>query len=128
MAELSELLLKYKGRLEDVPRKAVIALASEVIAATPVDLGTLRGDWSLGIDAEPPDRAGTTLALDVAELASSVGSLSLGGVAKFYNQMPYAHRIEYEGWSQQAPAGMLWPAVKRWDLTVERIIRADSDL
>lgn len=126
MDDLTRFIKGYNGDLEEIPRKAVIVLATEVIVNTPVDEGTLRGDWSIGVNAEPPARNGTTTALSEAELAQALSTLGLGGHVRFYNQMPYARRIEYEGWSPQAKNGMLQPAVKRWDLIVEAVAKNGS--
>lgn len=121
--DLSAILRGYPGRMEEVARKAVVALAGQVITGTPVDLGTLRGDWSIGLNSAAQGRGGNLNAMNEAELQTAVAGLKVGGFVTFYNQMPYVRRIEYEGWSNQAPNGMLWVNVKRWEDIVMEVAR-----
>jgi hypothetical protein len=93
-------------------RDAVIYLATEALARvtekSPFDLGTFQNNWLISIGA-PND--GTTMTL------GEFGAMSAGALASYatatgfpvlylQNNLPYALRLE-NGWSRQAPAGVL---------------------
>ena len=40
------------------------------------------------------------------------------------NSLPYAYRLEYDGWSRQAPAGMVRVTVVEFAQRFERAVRA----
>ena len=44
-----------------------------------------------------------------------VAALKGGGVTFMANNLPYAHRLEFEGWSRQAPEGMVRRTVARFN-------------
>jgi hypothetical protein len=79
---------------------------------TPVLTGRLRGNWQISSGApksgtvEVTDPTGTTTTAKVAEVA---GKLSNKDASVFLtNNLPYAYRIEYDGWSHtKAPEGMV---------------------
>ena len=81
--------------------------------------GRFRANWQVGINHQPQgetgrideSRAGTqTLAVNLA----SLGSYQLGDTIYILNNVPYAERLE-NGWSHQAPVGMVGVTVARLD-------------
>lgn len=83
--------------------------------------GRFRANWQYGVDAPPeaelfePDAGPYPSAgAVVAALASSIGGTTAGGASTglaghlhyLVNNLPYAQRLE-EGWSSQAPSGMV---------------------
>ena len=92
--------------------KAVVAVCSKltalVIAKTPELTGRLRGNWFASIDnysSEIKDKRRENQAkrdgLAIAKKAS-------GHIFTLTNNLPYAYRIEYLGWSHtKAPEGMV---------------------
>ena len=101
---------------------ATVDISSEIISRTPVDTGRLRGNWipSTGaaqvseLDRTEPDLAGVKAEADKA----------VGGVYFLVNSLPYARRIEYEGWSSvKAPQGMVRVSVQNWRATLQEAIR-----
>lgn len=104
-----------KGAAADIERlnKAVILeLFSSVILDTPVLEGRLRGSWQITSDNPAsgqveifdPSGRGTVKYID-----NFVRGLSGSKDFSVYltNNMPYAYRIEYDGWSSKAPQGMV---------------------
>lgn len=88
--------------------------------------GTARGNWqaSIGTPAtgtlDRPDADGSDSLADVqAQLERAVGDL-------YYltNNLPYIRRLEYDGWSTQAPGGMVRIAVAEFDEAVVAAVRA----
>jgi len=115
--------VKALDKVDKVRRASVLELFKLVIMATPVDTGRLRGNWQTTINSP----AGATTTRDdpsgAAALAEAMANLgSLADVVWFTNNLPYAERIEYEGWSRQAPEGMVRRHIAQW----QRIVSAKA--
>lgn len=119
-----------KQQAELIVQKTLIDLASSVVMMSPVDTGRFRANWQFGNGAI---NAATSADMDlggartVARLSGSISSgVKLGQVGVVYitNSLPYAFRLEYDGWSRQAPAGMVRVSVDRFAPTVRRVARA----
>lgn len=111
--------VKALDKVDKVRRASVLELFKLVIMATPVDTGRLRGNWQTTINS--PAGAATTRddpngAAALAEAMANLGSLA--DVVWFTNNLPYAERIEYEGWSRQAPEGMVRRHIAQWQRIV----------
>ena len=109
--DLSRLVAKAKGRTDTVVKKVMLEAFSKVVQKSPVDSGRLRANWtaSIGNYSKTPtaslDLSGSAT---IGKIAADVAVMNIGGQTIFLtNALPYAHRIEYEGWSKQAPAGMV---------------------
>lgn len=110
-------------KVDKVRRASVLELFKLVIYATPVDTGRLRGNWQTTINTP----AGSTReVLDpsggaaLAEVMANMGGLL--DVVWFTNNLPYVERIEYDGWSRQAPEGMVRKHIAQW----QRIVSAKA--
>lgn len=115
--------IKALDKVDKVRRASVLELFKLVIMATPVDTGRLRGNWQTTINSP----AGSEISRDdpsgAAALAEAMANLgSLADVVWFTNNLPYAERIEYEGWSRQAPEGMVRRHLAQW----QRIVSAKA--
>ena len=115
--------IKTMDRVDKVRRASVLELFKLVIYSTPVDTGRLRGNWQTTINTPKwgvidRDDAGGAAAL--AEAMANLGSLV--DVVWFTNNLPYAERIEYDGWSKQAPEGMVRRHLASW----QRIVAAKA--
>lgn len=72
--------------------------------------GRFRANWQFAngapasgvIDAVDPSGKETK-----ARLEAGIEATGAGGVTFISNNLPYGHRLEYEGWSKQQPAGMV---------------------
>lgn len=98
---------------EKVIRGTLLGLTSRIIKATPVDLGTLRGNWQSSIGTpilgttERTDKSGGA---SIAESSSSLKEIKIGDVFYMTNNLPYAAVIELGG-AGRAPVGMMRIAV-----------------
>lgn len=75
--------------------------------------GQFRANWriSFGLpDIKISDS--TNYASIPMEIKSELEAFKIGDRVVFSNPMPYGPRLEYDGWSTQAPDGMVRPAVK----------------
>ena len=84
-------------------------LLSGIVLNTPVDTGRARANWQTSIGApkstqlEATDKSGeATIANAQDDVANAAGNIFW-----ITNNLPYIYRLEYEGWSQQAPRGMV---------------------
>lgn len=69
--------------------------------------GRFRANWNVSYGtADESVSEATDKARAIAEAAKAL-SLPIGGITWMTNGLPYAYRLEYEGWSKQAPAGMV---------------------
>ena len=72
--------------------------------------GHFRANWQLGINIPP---SGEIAAVDPtgaetqAIIAARIPAQAAGNVFYLVNNLPYAYRLEFEGWSSQAPNGMV---------------------
>lgn len=112
-----------KGRIRMVAIESIIGFMDRVVQRSPVDTGLFRGNWQVRVNAKP---SGPIERLDKQPLGSPMGvgergaaranlsALVLGDHVWVTNELPYAQRLEYEGWSNQAPNGQLRLARIEW--------------
>lgn len=109
--DLSRLVEKANGNIDKAVRQALVLAAQGVVMNTPVDTGRLRSSWGFGVSAPkngPTDMTDKAGGATLTKIAQAVNSQEAG--PKFYitTGLPYARRIEYEGWSHtKAPNGMV---------------------
>jgi hypothetical protein len=112
--------------LDEAGRAIALELFGSVIKDTPVKSGRAKGNWQTSI-ARPKesevDRTGEGPAL--SELSAEVGKFSMGKLIWLSNNMPYIYRLEFLGWSQQAPSGMARKNVARIQSIVRDAVRAN---
>ncbi|WP_055134591.1 hypothetical protein [Pseudomonas mediterranea] len=88
--------------------------------------GRFRGNWQVSFETakegtlEQVDPSGS---LSKRQGTATIQNFSLGvGSIWLINNLPYGHRLEYEGWSTQAPAGMVRISVTEFQAFVNRAI------
>ncbi len=109
---------------EQMARAVLLQATAQIIERTPVKSGRARGNWqattgspATGVtDAEDKDGS-TTQAAAGETIQDAIGS-------EFYltNNLPYIRRLEFEGWSQQAPAGMVRITLQNVEQGIKRAI------
>ena len=96
-----------------------------VIMDTPVLDGRLRGNW-VAQNSKP--FTGTIERFDkigsetIGAILPEISKLKLDGTIFLSNNLPYAHRIEYEGYSGKSPDGMVRKNVTR----IQGIVKEES--
>lgn len=120
-------------KVEQVVRKSALELQAGMIERSPVDTGRFKGNFfvsvgtqtketSTRIDKTPigdADRSGA-----LAEAAARLDAWKPGQTIFIVNNLPYAKRLEYEGWSKQAPGGMVRLTVQDFAQAVKRAVEA----
>ena len=113
---------KQKKNVKDVAVKSLVDLSASVIVKTPVLDGILANSW-IGSVGEPSQEVATSGdnsgQLERVELAVNA---SIGGLFYLVNNQPYAHRIEFEGYSEKAPAGMLRISIENYQQYLDNAI------
>lgn len=143
--QLAAFAEKTKERIDDVHREMVIQIANSLITGSvvgnrdnwvsignyysfklkkvttdrkldPYTGGRFRANWVPGINQvntdasrEPDPEGDRTMAAIKAAIPKP------GGVFYITNSLPYAHRLEYEGWSKQMPAGVVRVTAMRFN-------------
>lgn len=108
-ADLERLVEKAKGNVEKATRMVVILAAQGLVMKSPVDTGRFRANWQFGVGninaatTDATDKAGMPT---LSRLQSEIGVAPIGGIFFISNSLPYAQRLE-DGWSKQAPTGMV---------------------
>lgn len=104
---------KVLGSIDKTKRATALAVYGKLIETTPVDTSRARSNWWMDINIA------STVVRD-ADNASSGGSQSLkvsqsetllADTIYITNNLPYIRRLD-EGYSQQAPAGMVAQSVQ----------------
>lgn len=128
---------KAEKAVDKTVRAITFALFREVIRRTPVGTsdtsrgyigGRLKGNWQASVGApatgtvERIDGSGTRT---VADMSAAIGGW--GSVTYLANNLPYAHRIEFDGWSHtKAPAGMVRVSQSRINAIVRQATRENK--
>lgn len=109
-----------KSRVNQIKQGVCIKLFSAIIKDTPVLSGRLRGNWQFSKNApiettttRTEDSHGSAVTNDAIQV---ILGTSRDDAVYMVNNLPYAHRIEYDGWSHdKAPTGMVRQNVARFN-------------
>lgn len=110
---------KRAGSAADlVVRKVCLDLFSDITNNTPVDTGRARANWFASINTPSNARveyagAASAAANQAISDAQAAIAKATGNVLWISNNLPYIYRLEFEGWSKQAPNGMVRLAIDR---------------
>lgn len=146
--DISKWVEKTKGDLDEVTRRATLAVANELIMRSPVGNhsewaipltksrktgkmhfnapvgyvgGRFRNNWQLGVGEMPTgeiENPDRSGKEAIARMEAAIPAQAAGKTYYIVNNLPYAMRLEY-GWSKQAPVGMVGLTVVRWRNIVE---------
>lgn len=114
---------KTERKMDLAVRKIALELFSRVILRSPVDTGRFRGNWMVAIGSIPSgtldlnDKSGTAT---VSKATAATAGVKGGDVIYLVNNLPYGPRLE-DGYSEQAPAGMVDLTVQEFQQVVRQI-------
>lgn len=118
LSQLGKRVKKYKADYEQVAKASLVRVGSQVVQRTPKDTGRAQGNWNSAygaLDSSTQEDGKDS----IGELNVSIEGLEIGTVFYFTNNLPYIQRLEYEGWSEQAPQGMLRISTQQFPRIVE---------
>ena len=130
----------FDRRANAVVRKIIIDVGTAVVLKSPVGDpsywkwpappgyvgGRFRANWQYGLANFDPS---TTAAIDpggqqtISVIVGKVGAKPAGEIHYLTNSLPYAKRLE-DGWSRQAPNGMVQLTVLEFEPIVAAAVRA----
>lgn len=124
MRDFSDAVSKWAKKAglnaEKAMRAAFVDVSGGTVQDTPVKNGYLRANWRCSVTVPAggtiteADPSGAKTINAIQQFAPNIG----GNVVFFTNNLPYARRIEYEGWSKiKAPRGML-------NINIDRFVAA----
>lgn len=145
--QLQEFIEKTKANGDAVVRSTLLKLDDKLVMRSPVgdasywqrpapkgySGGQFRGAWQLseyapnagaGYDRKASENGGRIDKDGSATIASHgaiIGAAKAGNVYYLYNPLPYAQRLE-EGWSHQAPIGMVAVTVVEFKTMVDTAV------
>ncbi len=107
---LDEALDELPEQANDIKAYVALNLLNRIVQKTPVDTGRARGNWQLSLrtpaEGEVANAEEQTPASVVIEGENEIANVAPGETIWISNNLPYIGRLE-EGWSQQAPQGMV---------------------
>ena len=124
--DLTRIANKYKDRIDVVVQKLTIDIFGNVILKTPVDTGRARMNWTASVGSygsnmvDGFDRSGSE---SINKMSGLVSKTESGSIVYLVNNLPYIRRLEYDGWSSQAPAGMVRVTIAEFQDYVAKAVR-----
>lgn len=108
--------IKAMAQSEAKIKKAFIGLSTDIIMDTPVLSGRLRNNWFPSVNEGTDKTTNYTGEKGVAATNRvSAIKFKLGDTLYLTNNLPYAKRIEFDGWSAKSPNGMIRRNIIKWD-------------
>lgn len=116
--DISAFIEKTTKNVEQKVRVICLNLYSGITYATPVDTGRARANWQTSIGTPKTSTVEATDKIGSNTIAGGQSDIKMapGNVFWITNNLPYIYRLEFEGWSKQAPKGMV-------RITIDRIQR-----
>lgn len=116
---------KTGANIEQVVRATCLQVSASIIEGTPVESGRAKGNWqptvgspASGVLPDLDETGDATKAKVAAAVADAPGSVFF-----LVNNLPYIRRLEYDGWSSQAPQGMVRVAVQEFEQAIAKAVR-----
>lgn len=117
-SDLRRFAQKSNQKMETVIKSSLIRVGSSIVAKTPVRDGRLKNNWMSAygtIDTTVTQSVDPSGSQADSRLRVAVSGVKVGEVFYFTNSLPYAYRIEYEGWSENAKFGMVRVSIAAWE-------------
>lgn len=116
---------KTGRHIDDTIRAVVLDLSAKIIARTPVDTGRARGNWQA---ATGQPASGTLGMLDPSGGAATAAAAlkakdAPGRIYYLTNNLPYIRRLEYDGYSSQAPNGFVRVTVAEFKQALSNAVK-----
>ena len=107
--DLNKFINKTSKTADAEVRKICLDLLTGIVLKTPVDTGRARANWFTSIGSPSAKVTVSTDPSGSSTISSGLSAISkaTGNVLWITNNLPYIYRLEFEGWSKQAPAGMV---------------------
>lgn len=113
--EVSDFVIKTDGLKNRQIRFLCLDLLKGCVLGTPVDTGRARGNWQASVNNSIDSATNDTDKIGLTTITAAKNAVSEAPGEVFYitNNLPYIYRLEFEGWSKQAPSGWVRTAIER---------------
>lgn len=123
--DIARIINRANNKQNQFVRKLCLQIDRSVVLKSPVDTGRFRANWNVGYNTIDTSITTSTDASGSASIAKASAKLSLGDLTGktifITNSLPYAYRLEYEGWSKQAPQGMVRITLAELNSTIQKV-------
>lgn len=127
-SDLRRFAQKSNQKMETVIKSSLIRVGSSIVVKSPVDTGRFKNNWLSAygtIDTTVTQAVDPSGSAAIGRLTGKAAGVKVGETFYFTNSLPYADRLEYEGHSQQAPAGMVRISIAAWEsIVAEEVAKA----
>lgn len=121
--DFARIAAKVGDKVNSLVIQSATGIGASMVARAPVDFGIFKGNWQYGNvtintdTSSPADKTGDSAN---GRIRAGLALWKPGQTIWITNSLPYARRLE-NGWSQQAPAGMVRLSVLEFKSNVSRI-------
>lgn len=119
--DLNKLCKRAGDKAEMVVRKTALELQSGMIERSPVDTGRFKSNWACGVGAVNTDTSAAPGTDAEGRTRTVLEGWKPGQTIWLTNSLVYARRLE-NGWSQQAPSGMVRLTVQSYSQALARAV------
>ena len=114
--DINAFKVKAMAQSEAKIKKAFVGLSTDIIMDTPVLSGRLRNNWFPSVN-QGTDKTTKYTGEKGSAATNRVSAVKfkLGDTLYLTNNLHYAERIEFKGWSNKAPQGMCRKNIIRWE-------------
>ena len=112
---------KYKKGYNDVVNISLLKLSRSVVFMTPVDEGRAQGNWFASSNGFDSTRISEDTGPNMSQISSIADGIA-GNTFYLINNLPYIGRLEFEGHSRQAPAGMVRVSIENFQQMLDDTI------
>lgn len=106
-------------KVDQLVRDTAIGLQASMMTKSPVDTGRFKSNWQCGLGGMNPDTTAPAGSDALGRTEVVLQGYKPGQTIWLTNNLPYARRLE-NGWSQQAPSGMVRLTVQDFKYAVKR--------
>lgn len=120
-SDLRRFAQRSNQKMEAVIKSSLVRVGTSIVVKSPVDTGRFKNNWLSAygtVDTSVTQSVDPSGSESIGRLKLEAQGIKIGEVFYFTNSLPYAARLEYEGWSEQAKAGMVRVSVAAWESIV----------
>lgn len=113
-SQLTRIKADSMQKVEKIYRGSMLEVGRRIIMRSPVDTGAFRANWNSDYKLDNSyNENEINPGKSDGRLVEKVNGLSVDKKFYFANSLPYAFRLE-NGWSKQAPMGMVKVTTAEW--------------
>ena len=122
-SDYAAILKQAREKASQVVRASALAMGGGMVEKSPVLTGRFKSNWQIGIGRVNLDVSSSAGAGSLGRIQQGLAGIKTGETIYITNSLPYAKRLEYEGWSRQAPSGMVRLTVMEFQASVGAAVK-----